>query len=354
MAEESGQERTESATAKRREDFREKGQVAQSKEVTTAALMCLSLILWLFYAPMFWSDTEDLVASILRTMGTAEVTPLFVIEMAWNLSLRTLLLLLPIFLISMLTGFFSSYLQVGPLFTTKPFVPDLSKFDPIKGMGRFVSKRSAVELVKSLAKVVLIGFVAYLTVRGEFEQALSLVDMEPVKTLSFLGKTLYLVMIKICFIMILLGFADFAYAKWEMEQKMKMTKQEQKEEYKNAEGDPAIKARIRALQQQMSRKRMMEAVPKADVIVTNPTHLSVALSYVRDKMDAPQVVAKGAGHMALRIRELAKKNRVPLVENKPVARALYQVEIGHPVPEELYTAVAEVLAYVYSLKGKRT
>ncbi len=350
MAEESGQERTEDATAKRREDFREKGQVAQSKEVTTAALICLSLILWIFYAPMLWSSMEELVARAFELLGNFEVTPLSVVRMGWELGIQMLLLLAPIFLISLLTGFFSTFLQVGPLFTTKPFVPDLSKFDPIKGMGRLVSKRSAVELVKSLAKVLLIAFVAYLTIRAEFDQALSLMDMELVQTVSFLGRTTYLVMVKVCMILILLGIIDFYFVRWEMEQKMKMSKQEQKEEFKSAEGDPAIKARIRSLQQQLSRRRMMEEVPKADVILTNPTHLSVALRYDRATMDAPQVVAKGSGHMAMRIREVARQHRVPLVENKPIAQALYKVEIGHPVSEDLYTAVAEVLAYVYSLK----
>jgi flagellar biosynthetic protein FlhB len=177
--------------------------------------------------------------------------------------------------------------------------------------------------------------------------------MDVIETVRFLGRVATGVLLKACGILIILGLFDFLFVRWEMEQKMKMTKQEQKEEFKEAEGDPHIKARIRSLQQQMSRKRMMAEVPKADVIVTNPTHLSVALRYDRETMDAPQIVAKGADHLAMRIREIATENRIPLVENKPIARALYKVEIGQPVPEEMFKTVAEILAYVYGLQGQK-
>jgi len=218
-------------------------------------------------------------------------------------------------------------------------------------MAKLFSKRSLVELVKSLAKVLLVGTIAYLTVRGEFERSLLLIDMTPVDAVRFIGRVAALVLLKSSGILLVLGILDLVYQRWEMEQKMKMTKQEVKEEFKDAEGDPYIKARIRSIQMEMSRKRMMAAIPKADVVITNPTHLSVAVSYVREEMDAPQIVAKGADHLAMRIREIARENRVPLVENKPVAQALYQLEVGAQVPEELFQAVAEILAYVYNLKG---
>ena len=350
MAEDSGQERTEEATAKRRQDFREKGQVAQSKEVATAALLTMSLLLWVFYARHFWSDLQSIYNSLLRMMAEFQATPMAVVNLAWEMGAVMAKLLWPIFLMTLVVGFFASFLQVGPLFSTKVFQPELSKFDPIKGMAKFVSKRSAVELVKSMAKISLIGFVAYRTVANEFDTALTLPMLDLNQTLIFLAQVAFLVLGKTCGIIILLAVIDFAFSRYEMEQKMKMTKQEVKEEFKETEGDPQLKARVRSMQQEMARKRMMAEVPKADVIVTNPTHLSVAISYQRSEMDAPKIVAKGADHLAFRIREIAREHKVPIIENKPVARALYKQEIGDEIPEEMFTAVAELLAYVYSLK----
>ena len=350
MAEESGQERTEDATEKRRQDFREKGQVAQSKEVATAALLTASLLLWVFYARFFWRDLEQLYLQLLGSLGTMELTAADVMHLGWDMGLVMAKVLWPVFLMTLIIGFFASFLQVGPLFSTKVFMPDLNKFNPIAGMSKFISKRSAIELVKSLAKVSLIGFVAYKTVAGEFDKALNLplVDLE--QTLLFLAQVAFLVMGKSCGIIIVLAVIDYGFTKFEMEEKMKMTKQEIKEEYKDTEGNPQVKSRIRSLQAQMARRRMMAEVPKADVIVTNPTHLSIALSYRREDMNAPTIVAKGADHLAFRIREIARENKVPIVENKPVARALYLQEVGEEIPEDMFTAVAEILAYVYSLK----
>ncbi|NOY13713.1 MAG: flagellar biosynthesis protein FlhB [Deltaproteobacteria bacterium] len=346
----SDQERTEDATGKRRQDFREKGQVAQSKEVSTAALLTFSLLLWVFYARYFWADLHDLMSNSLRMMGHFEVTPLSVLNLLWDMGVLLGRMLWPVFLLTLVVGFFASFLQVGPLFTLKPFEPDISKFNPIKGMSKFISKRSAVELLKSLSKVALIGTVAYKTVNNEFATALTLISLDLSQTLIFLAHIAFLVMIKSCGILIVLAIIDYTFSKYEMEQQMKMTKQEVKEEFKDTEGDPQIKARVRSMQQQMARKRMMSEVPQADVVVTNPTHLSIAISYNRDAMDAPTVVAKGADHIAFRIREIAREHHVPIIENKPVARALYPLEMGEQVPEEMFKAVAEILAYVYRLK----
>jgi flagellar biosynthesis protein FlhB len=352
MAEDQQQERTEQATAKRREDFRKKGQVAQSKEVGTAALMSASLLLWFFYGPHFWEEFSSLMAELWRTVGEFEITPISTCHLAGSLLKKTALLLAPVFLLVMVVGFFSSFLQIGWLFTTKPLQPDFSRLDPIKGASRFISKRSLVELIKSLAKVLLVGWVAYKTISAEFEGALCLVDMEVPETIRYVGRVAGLVLLKSCGILIVLGLLDFLFVRWEMEQKMKMTKQEQKEEFRETEGDPYVKSRIRSIQQQMARKRMMAEVPKADVIITNPTHISVAISYKRGKMDAPQIVAKGADHLAMRIREIAREHDVPLVENVAVARALYKVDLGATIPEELFKAVAEILAYVYNLNKR--
>lgn len=350
MSEDSGSERTEDATGKRRQDFREKGQVAQSKEVATAALMTTSLLFWVFYASHFWSDMRQMLAGTLRHLEQIPVTYLGILVLGEETIFVLARLLWPVFLLTMIVGFFVSFAQVGPLLTAKPFMPELSKFNPIKGVGRMFSKRSAVELVKSLAKVGLVGSVAYNTLSNEFDGALGLLSADLSQTIAYLGNTAYLVMAKTCGILIVLGFIDYLFTRYEMEQKMKMTKQEVKEEFKESEGDPQHKARVRSMQQQMSRGRMMSEVPKADVIITNPTHLSIAISYVRDEMDAPKMVAKGADHLAFRIREIARENKIPVIENKPVARALYKLEIGESVPEDMFKAVAEILAYIYSVK----
>ena len=350
MSESTNQERTEDATGKRRDDFRGKGQVAQSKEVHTAVLMSATLLLWYFYAPLFWRQTSAMVGELWQLSASFEVTPQSAVSMFGLVLQRSALLLAPLLLLVLVMGFFASFLQIGWLFTTKPMMPDFSKLNPIAGAARFVSKRSFVEVVKSLAKILLIGAVAFKVLRGEFDRALHLVDMEVIETVRFLGQVALKVLLNSCGIVILLGLFDFLYVRWEMEQKMKMTKQEQKEEHKESEGDPQVKSRIRSLQQQMARRRMMAEVPKADVVITNPTHYSVALLYDRNKMDAPQIIAKGADNVAMRIREIARENNVPLVENRLVAQTLFKVDLGKTVPDEMFKAVAEILAYVYGLK----
>ncbi|MBW2186079.1 MAG: flagellar biosynthesis protein FlhB [Desulfuromonadales bacterium C00003068] len=353
MAEESGSERTEEASSKRRDDFRKKGQVAQSKEINTAALMAVSILLWYFYGPRFWSNLSWQVEHIWSQAGQYEVTPQSMVQILRFVLKNGILLLAPIFLMVLVIGFCASFFQIGWLFTTQPLMPDFSKLDPIKGAARFVSKKSFVELIKSLAKVILVGYVAYKTLFNEFENALYLVQMDTLETLNYVGRVALVVLFKSCGIMLLLALIDFIFVRYEMEEKMKMTKQEQKEEHKESEGDPQLKARIRQMQQEMARNRMMSEVPKADVVITNPTHLSIAIHYEQGKTDAPIVVAKGADHLAMKIREIARENNVPLVENVPVARALYKVDIGAVVPEQMFKAVAEILAYVYSLKRRR-
>ncbi len=353
MADDSQQEKTEQASDKRRKEFREKGQVAQSREVQTAALLTSSLLLWFFYAPFFWKQLSAFVAAYWRNAGEFEITQLSTVNLLTVMFGKLALLMAPPLLLTLVVGFFASFLQVGWLFTAKPLIPDFSKLDPIQGAQKFISKRSLVEIVKSLAKVTLVGVIAFKAINAEFEGALYLIDMDVTETVRYVAKVGALVLLKSSGVLILLALFDFLFVRWEMEQKMKMSKQEQKEEFKETEGDPYIKSRIRAIQQQVARRRMMAEVPKADVIITNPTHLSIALSYRRGEMDAPQVVAKGADHLAMRIREIARENNVPMVENVPVARALYKVDIGRSIPEDMFKAVAEILAYVYNLKRNK-
>lgn len=355
MAEESTTgERTEEATAKRRSDFREKGQVAQSKEVQTASIFTITLLFWVFYLPVFFREFTTLLAQIFDSLHAIDVTPLQVMELSFYLVSKLAILLAPLLVLVAAIGFFSTFFQIGWLFTAKPLQPDIAKINPIKGFARMLSKKSLVELVKSFFKVGLIAWVAYSTVIDNFEQALVLVDAPILDAFMFLGKTAAVILAKVCAVLIFLAFIDLLYVRYEMEEKMKMTKQEVKEEYKETEGDPLVKSQIRTIQRQMARRRMMSEVPDADVVVTNPTHISVAIKYDSLKMDAPLVVAKGTGVIALNIRTIARDNNVPIVENPPVARLLHKLELGSTIPEELFKAVAEILAHVYTLKGKNT
>lgn len=352
MAEESssGGEKTEAPSAKRRTDFRKKGQVAQSKEVQNAALFTLLLLFWIFYMPDFWRGLLNLISILLKNTsnfdGSSESTHMLLIFIVKEMAL----LLLPLFVLVMIVGFFSSVFQIGWLFTTQPLAPDLSKLNIISGLGKLFSLRSIVDLLKSVFKVILIAWVAYATVISHFEEALILVDTSPGAAILYIARIASLILAKVCGVLILIAAVDFLYSKYEMEEKMKMTKQEVKEEFKDMEGDPYIKSQIRRIQQEMAKKRMMADVPDADVIITNPTHLAVAIKYDSQSMDSPVVIAKGADHVAMRIREIAAENEIPLIENPPVARLLHKIDLGAAIPEELFKAVAEILAHVYSLK----
>jgi flagellar biosynthetic protein FlhB len=302
--------------------------------------------------PSFFRSLTELISFVWQSTGSYRVDSVSIINLFSLMLQRTGLMLAPLFFLVLAVGLLSSVLQFGWLFTSKPLIPDLAKLDPIKGAARLFSRRSLVELLKALSKVILIAWIAYSTVLGRLDEALILIDTSAIATLVFLAKTAAVILAKVCGLLILIAFLDFLFVRWEMEEKMKMTKQEVKEEYKETEGDPLVKAQIRSIQQDMARKRMMADVETADVIITNPTHLSVAIKYASDKMDAPVVVAKGADLIAMKIREIAREHDIPIVENPPVARMLHKLELGATIPESLFKAVAEILAHVYSLKGK--
>jgi flagellar biosynthesis protein FlhB len=353
MSEDKNEERTEEPTDKKRREFREKGQVAQSREVNTAMLLTGTLILWSFYAPVFWKDLKHFLTIFWGMSSEYAVTSQSVSFMMLFVIQNMAGLLWPLLLSSLVLGFFSSYLQIGWLITTKPLQPDLNKLDPIKGMSKFVSKRSFFEAAKSFGKVFLVAVLAYWTLFAGFDQFLSLAGAELDTVVGYMAEVMFIILIKCCFLLIIIAVVDYYFSRQEMEKKMKMTKQEVKQEHKETEGDPKVKQRVRMIQREMSRKRMMAEVPNSDVIITNPTHYAVAIRYKREEMDAPVVVAKGADYLAMKIREIGKLHNVPLVENQVVARALYQVELGKVIPERMFKAVAEILAYVYKLK-KRT
>jgi len=250
-----------------------------------------------------------------------------------------------------ITAILANVVQIGFKISPKSLKPKFSKLNPLKGFGRLFSKQSFMELAKSLFKLALVSTIAYLTIKSEMSQILLLGTMELNSIFIYMLTTFLKIAIRCTLAMIFLAVIDYAFQKWNFEQRLKMTKKEAKDDHKRTEGDPLIKSKIRSIQREMARKRMMEAVPQADVVITNPTHLAVALKYEAASMGAPKLVAKGAGKVAQRIKELAGKYNIPLIENKELARSLYQLaEIDQEIPPNLYPAVAEVLAYIYKLK----
>jgi flagellar biosynthesis protein FlhB len=355
MAEQSAQDKTEKPTPKRLKDARKKGQVAHSREAVSVMILLSAVCVFHLAGPGMYRDLLLLLKTLFRDVGSAEIhSPLELQAFLAHIFFRSLLLLLPLFAAILVAGIAANVIQVGFLFTGESLTPKLSKLNPVNGMKRLLSTRSMVELVKSLLKILLVGVTAYLIVRSEYDKLPSLISMDLFSILSRIGSVSLRLCLYIGLILIALALLDYRYQRWRHEKDLKMSKQEVREELKQREGDPAMKGRIRKIQIEMSRRRMMEKVLFADVILTNPTHLAIALQYDADKMIAPRVVAKGADLMALRIREVAERHRIPIVENKPLARALFKAaEIGEYVPVDLYRAVAEVLAYVYSLKRRK-
>ena len=303
-----------------------------------------------------FSSLSEFMGLIFKNIGSFRVHDITTASTLSIMVLKNVLsIILPFMLAIVTAGIVSNIMQFGFLFSPEAFSPKLSKFNPISGIKKLFSLRSFIELVKSLIKITFVGGIAYLTIKTELKTIPTLMQMDVKDIISFIGITSFKICLYVSMALIILAVLDFAYQKYEHIKNLKMTKQEVKDENKQTEGDPQIKARIRSIQIEMSRRRMMESVPEADVVITNPTHLAIALKFDSEKMIAPKIVAKGAGKIAERIREIADENYVPIVENKLLAQTLFKItEIGDYIPAELYQAVAEVLAYVYRLKGMRT
>jgi flagellar biosynthetic protein FlhB len=295
----------------------------------------------------------DLARWTLRDCGTTPVNLNNIDVLLWTWAWRLLLIMAPLFLAVVIAGFLANYIQFGFILSWEALAPKFEKIDPIKGFQNFVSLRSLVELVKSLLKMTIVAVIVWFNLKGEIDNLIPLMDESLWGILVYTGRITFRIMITTCWVLIVLAILDYLYQRWEHEKSLRMSKQEMKDEFKQTEGDPVVKARIRRIQREVARKRMMANVPKADVVITNPTHLAVAIRYDADKMYAPTVVAKGAGHVAEKIREIAGAHGVPVIENKPVAQLLYKtVDVDQAIPEDLYRAVAEILAYVYGLKEK--
>jgi flagellar biosynthetic protein FlhB len=355
MANDDGGEKTESPTAKRRSEAREEGNIAKSQELNTVVTLMAATIFLRFYMPTLRDLISDLMIQFFSLINaeTAEMDPLNLFMQIFPGALKVVLEgAIPLGIFIMFLGVGVNLMQVGFLFTLKPLEPKLSKIDPIKGSKKFFSMRSIVDTLKNIMKLIVVGTVAYTTIKSEFGSCMRMVNETTYHMILFTLLLIFKVTMKIILTLLVIAIIDYAYQKYEHEKKLKMSKQEIKEEHKAQEGDPKVKGRIRQLQREMSQRRMMNDVPQATVVVTNPTHLSIAIQY-EENMSSPLVVAKGTDNVAMKIREIAQENDIPLYEDIPLARAMYDiVEPGDEIPVEFYNAVAEVLAFVYKLQGK--
>lgn len=346
-------EKTESATPKKRADARKKGQVAKSMELPGAMVLLFCFLTLLMFGGFLKDKMFLLMQGTLKDYLTIEISMSNVMPLMTDVMAQILLMLAPIFAVTVLIGVLANYMQIGFLVTGEAFKVKFSKINPIEGAKRIFSLKALVDFAKTLLKLILIGYLVYSSLWGEKESLINLAQMPLSDVLAYVARLTVMMGIKIGVALVILSLFDYLYQKYEYEKNLRMSKQDIKDEYKKSEGDPLIKGKIKEKQRRMALARMMQDVPKADVVITNPTHFAVAIQYDNGKMDAPRVLAKGTDFVALKIKEIAKENGVITMENRPLARALYdQVEIGQTIPAELFQAVAEVLAYVYRLKGK--
>jgi flagellar biosynthetic protein FlhB len=346
------QDKTEQPTPKRRAEARKKGSAAKSRDLSAAVVLMVGLASLFIWGPSLNRKIMEMLQVWLGGLKPGLVGPNQVAAIFMNFSLTLAALLTPILLSVSVAAIAVNYAQVGKIFSTERITPDLSRIFKLDGLKRFFSANSLVELLKNLAKIALVGLVAYFSVVREIPSLLPLLDQEVGQIFIHLAATTFRVAIRVIVALLALAALDYLYQRYTFEKNLKMTKQEVKDEMRQTEGDPKVKARIKSLMRQVATKRMIADVPTADVVVTNPTHVAVALKYDSATMVAPMVVAKGQGFIALKIIAMAQEAGVPRVENRPLARSLYKmVEVGRSIPTELYRAVAEVLAYIYKLRG---
>jgi flagellar biosynthetic protein FlhB len=352
MADEQG-EKTEEATDTRREDFRKRGQVAMTRELSTALFFLLMSGL-LYVAGRYF--LQNLFEVFHQAMGGDFLVLLregHLRDIMLTVGAKLALLVGPMFFICMVIGIGSQVLQTGFLQVEDALTPDLNKLNPLNSLGRIFSMKGLAELLKSTVKMAAIGFIMYLLLKGEIRQIPYLSGMSIEGLFHYLGGVLYKLILSTGLFMLVLAMADYFFQKWQLEKEMMMSKQEIKEEMKSRDGDPLIKARIRRVQKEIANRKMMTEIPKGDVVITNPTHIAVVIKYSAN-LPAPQLIAKGADFMAEKIKELAREHNIPIVENKPLARAIFKtMKVGQVIPRELFVAVAEVLSYIYRLKRKK-
>ncbi len=353
MAEKDFQERTEQATPRRRRQARQEGQVARSMELNAAAIICLGFSALYVLGPSLAGKTANLMTYVFTNAPFLALSDKTFFGVLNEAGMRFLNIILPVFVVMVVVAVGINVVQVGFDLSPKVINPRFDKIDPLKGFKRIFSSRSLFIAVRDTIKLIVVGFVAYKVIKSEFDGFFLYPDMTIGQLAVSLGTLTFSIAIKIGLCILAIAIIDYLFQRHEHEKSIRMSKQEIKEEMKDTEGNPQMKSRIRQIQREMSKKRMMAAVPLADVVVTNPTHIAVALKYEKGEDNAPFVVAKGERLIAQKIKEIALENGVPIVEDKPLARSLFKMcEIGDIVPEMLYRAVAEILAYVYKLKHK--
>lgn len=351
-----GGEKTEDATAKKLNDAREKGQVAKSQDLIVAfMLMTLFLVLKVFAGYLGNNFMEDYRASYgMISQVAGDTFTLNTASMLLSFGLQRIVTgCLPFLAGAFIMAFLANVFQVKWKPTLKPLSPKFDKFNPINGFKQMFSKDKLFELLKALVKIGLLGYIIYDALRDQWGMLLNMYALSFLDAIVYIGETIIDLGIKIAIFFFLFAFIDYMYQRRKFSEDMKMTKQEVKDEFKQSEGDPQVKGKIKQKMREVSQRRMMQALPEADVVITNPTHLAVAIKYDRNKSAAPIVIAKGADYLAQKIKEAAREYDIEIVENKPLARMLYyNVDLDAEIPQELYQMVAEVLAYVYGLKGK--
>lgn len=349
-----GGEKTETATSKKRENERKEGHIFQSKEIITVA----SLAVVFYSIRLLWPITYDSMVrsfhyafkqdALLTILHPSDLNALFIRHLA-----NILLAVLPLMLLCGLVTIGMTLYQTKLLVSFKSIRFKISKLSPLKGLKNIFSLKGLVELLKSIVKIILLGWMLWLVLKVEIPLLPRMMDMDPQEILSEVGRIILEIVNKSLIAFVCVAAADYFYQKWQYEKSIRMTKQEVKEEYKQQEGDPKIKGKIRDKQQRMAMQRMFQNLPSADVVIRNPTHFAVALRYDPKKDRAPLLIAKGMDSLALRIVTMAEKNGIVVTENKPLARGLYEsVDLDREIPDQFYQAVAEVLAFVYSVKKK--
>ncbi|MCU0640475.1 MAG: flagellar biosynthesis protein FlhB [Candidatus Margulisbacteria bacterium] len=348
-------DKSEEPTPHRLREAREKGQVAKSKEVTTAVLLLLSYFLFRYLGEYMWRNLAEMAYAIFQLVPEARNFSLGFVAYLLILGLRAMaLVLLPIFGVTFLAALIAEAAQTGLVMALDPLTPKLERINPLEGLKRMFSLQGFVELIKSILKIIIVFYIAWFAAKDDLPFIIVLIESHPWQALVLGGDIAYRIAMRVGMFYIVIAILDYLYRRWEYMRNLKMSRQEVKEEYKRLEGDPMVKQRMRDLQRAVAQQRMMSSVPQADVVVTNPTHLAVALKYEQLKMKAPVVLAKGERKQAEEIKRLAEKWEITIVQNETLARSIYRTtKVGQEIPAEFYQAVAEVLAYVFKIRKDR-
>lgn len=344
--------KTERATPKKREEARKRGQVVRSVEINSMLNVLICLIILKIFGEYIFNNIKNISLYFWNNVTTFSITLDTIGDFLLFIISKFLLILLPIFVSVFIIGILSNILQFGFLITFEPLKPSFDKINPFRGFKRLFSKRLLFELGKSFIKIFVISYIFYTTVKKIFNEIFMTPLMDIETYLGFAADTVFRLGIKIVIAFIIFSILDYIYQKYEYEDNLMMSKQEVKDELKQLEGDPLIKARIRNIQREMARRRMISEIPQADVVITNPNHIAVAIRYKEGEDNAPKIIAKGINLMAEKIKEIARKYGIIIMENPPLARTLVKLEIGWEIPPELFQAIAEILAFVYQAKGK--